>query len=336
MEEEVPSWMEKEDGAIFVSSDLKDDQPIAAAAAETLIWSHRYYVESDDDHAEQTTFRRSNNLRKERFQTKAVSYQGIAEEESLHAYRGETRDTSTGSTALLRAPPRKQQGSVHRPPSNDRYSARPDGGGGGSTPTNSICSSSSHKVAHVAQWHGYNTYDGMDDDDSVLESPMIIASSAAPVASVSSEKQTNDDADDNDESGSWTMDRDDWSADRSHHSDALLEAAATNLHHHQPGSAADHNLPKFPHVLYQLLMTLEEQELGGSPFTAGFRPHGRAFAIYDTDAFVRDVMPRWFRRQSKFSSFRRQLNLYNFRLIRDGADAGSYWVRFFRNKELCL
>jgi HSF-type DNA-binding len=276
MAEEVSSWMEKEQGSIFVRSDQKNDQPIAAAAAETfLIRSHRYVEESDDDHAEQTTFRSSNNLRKERFEPNAVllSYQGIAEEESLHAYRGETRDSNRGSTALLRAAPRKQEGSVHRPPYNDLYSARPDGGGG-STPTNSICSSSSHKVAIL----------------------------------------------------SWTMDRDDWSADRSHPSASLLEAVETNLHHHQQESAADNIVPKFPQVLYQLLMTLEEQEVGGSPFTAGFRPHGRAFAIYDIDAFVRDVMPRWFR-QSKFSSFRRQLNLYNFRLIRGGVDAGSYWVR---------
>jgi hypothetical protein len=73
-----------------------------------------------------------------------------------------------------------------------------------------------------------------------------------------------------------------------------------------------------------MLMTLEREE----SVVARFRPHGRAFVIHDPTAFVQDVMPRWFR-QSKFVSFRRQLHLYNFRLIkgRRNDDAGSFWVR---------
>ena len=61
-----------------------------------------------------------------------------------------------------------------------------------------------------------------------------------------------------------------------------------------------------------------------------WQPHGRAFAVHDKDRFIGEIMPRYFK-QSRFSSFLRQLNLYNFvRIKRDNGDKGGYY------HELCL
>lgn len=37
-------------------------------------------------------------------------------------------------------------------------------------------------------------------------------------------------------------------------------------------------------------------------------PHGRAFAVRDRDLFAKTVMPRYFSRNAKYSSFTRKLN----------------------------
>lgn len=43
-------------------------------------------------------------------------------------------------------------------------------------------------------------------------------------------------------------------------------------------------------------------------------PHGRAFAIHHVERFCREIMPRYFK-QSRLSSFQRQLNIYGFSRI---------------------
>lgn len=75
----------------------------------------------------------------------------------------------------------------------------------------------------------------------------------------------------------------------------------------------------FPQKLHQMLSDLERQE-GGSEI-ASFLPHGRAFCIHKPRDFVKEVMPKYFR-MSHFSSFQRQLNLYDFQRITEGADKG--------------
>lgn len=73
---------------------------------------------------------------------------------------------------------------------------------------------------------------------------------------------------------------------------------------------------------------LREVEEAGKENTVSFFSHGRAFAIHNTVEFVSDVMPKYFR-QSRLSSFQRQLNLYGFKRITSGLDAGGYYHELF-------
>jgi HSF-type DNA-binding len=81
----------------------------------------------------------------------------------------------------------------------------------------------------------------------------------------------------------------------------------------------------FPAILQSLLDTAESRNV--SHIISWF-PHGRAFAIHDSQAFIETIMPQFFR-QTKLSSFQRQLNLYGFlRLVRPGSDRGGYYHEY--------
>jgi hypothetical protein len=83
----------------------------------------------------------------------------------------------------------------------------------------------------------------------------------------------------------------------------------------------------FPKVLHRML---DQAEVDGFSEIVSWQPHGRAFLVHDQARFVAEVMPRFFR-QTRFSSFQRQLSLYGFlRLTRKGADHNAYY------HELCL
>ncbi|KAG5185195.1 HSF-type DNA-binding-domain-containing protein, partial [Tribonema minus] len=78
----------------------------------------------------------------------------------------------------------------------------------------------------------------------------------------------------------------------------------------------------FPHVLYNIL----EVE---APEVITWTSTGRAFGIQDMPRFRTQVLPTHFK-HDKFSSFQRQLNLYGFRKIVRGKEAGGYMHKDFQ------
>jgi len=81
----------------------------------------------------------------------------------------------------------------------------------------------------------------------------------------------------------------------------------------------------FPEKLHRLLKDCEER---GECDVISFCPHGRAFTVHHVERFCREVMPRYFK-QSRLTSFQRQLNLYGFKRIASGADACGYYHELF-------
>ena len=57
-------------------------------------------------------------------------------------------------------------------------------------------------------------------------------------------------------------------------------------------------------------------------------PHGRSFIVRHSQKLKEIVLPRFFK-QSKFMSFTRQLNLWGFKRITKGTDAGAYYHELF-------
>ena len=89
----------------------------------------------------------------------------------------------------------------------------------------------------------------------------------------------------------------------------------------------------FPEKLHRLLL---EVELSGRSDVISFVSEGRAFAIHNSEVFFREIVPLYFR-QSRLSSFKRQLNLYGFELINTGPSRGAYYHELFQrdNPKLC-
>ncbi len=81
----------------------------------------------------------------------------------------------------------------------------------------------------------------------------------------------------------------------------------------------------FPEKLHQML---EYAEKNGLTDIVSFFSHGRAFAIHKPITFVKDLMPQFFK-QSRFTSFQRQVNLYGFKRISQGPDSGGYYHELF-------
>lgn len=84
----------------------------------------------------------------------------------------------------------------------------------------------------------------------------------------------------------------------------------------------------FPVKLHNLLESNEWSDI------ISWQPHGRCFVIRKPEEFIKNVMPRHFR-QTKLTSFQRQLNLYCFLRITSGRDKGCYYHELFlRGKPL--
>lgn len=89
----------------------------------------------------------------------------------------------------------------------------------------------------------------------------------------------------------------------------------------------------FPEKLHQLLENVDKE---GYADIISWQPHGRCFIMHKPKEFVKVLMPMYFR-QTKLTSFQRQLNLYGFCRLTSGLDkCGYYHELFLRGKpSLC-
>ncbi|KAL7544228.1 hypothetical protein ACHAWF_007610 [Thalassiosira exigua] len=85
------------------------------------------------------------------------------------------------------------------------------------------------------------------------------------------------------------------------------------------------------------LMGMLDAESLRRPEVVTWLPHGRAFLVRKPKNFTSEVMGGYFR-QSKLTSFQRQLNLYGFRRITQGPDGGAYYHELFLRgrPQLCM
>lgn len=83
----------------------------------------------------------------------------------------------------------------------------------------------------------------------------------------------------------------------------------------------------FPDQLHSMLTQVEKE---GVHFgVVSFMPHGRAFRVHKKEAFIKDVLPKYFGGQGKWSSFLRQLKLYGFLRVSTGKDCNAYYHELF-------
>lgn len=97
---------------------------------------------------------------------------------------------------------------------------------------------------------------------------------------------------------------------------------------HRKGGAAI----SFPTKLHNVL---EQVEADGLAHIVSWQPHGRCFLIHKPKEFADHVMPHYFR-QSKLTSFQRQLNLYGFSRLTRGKDSGGYYHEMFLRGKVAL
>ena len=79
---------------------------------------------------------------------------------------------------------------------------------------------------------------------------------------------------------------------------------------------------------------LSDEEVGD---IVSWLPHGRGFMIYQKKRFSTEIMAKYFKK-SKFTSFTRKLNRWNFTRITRGPETGAYYHEFFQrgNLRLCM
>ena len=118
----------------------------------------------------------------------------------------------------------------------------------------------------------------------------------------------------------------------SNSSQTSLGAITSSTGQDSKNSRLGGSLETFPMKLYRMLAVIED--LGYSTIIS-WKPHGRAFQVNDVDQFVKLILPKFFR-QSKITSFQRQLNLYGFKRFLNGPDNGAYYHELFLREKTFL
>lgn len=87
----------------------------------------------------------------------------------------------------------------------------------------------------------------------------------------------------------------------------------------------------FPLKLMEILANPSTQHI------ISWMPHGRAFKIFDHIQFVEIVLPQYFPKNIKYTSFVRQLNVWDFKRLTNKIDRGAYYhERFLRGKPMLV
>lgn len=92
----------------------------------------------------------------------------------------------------------------------------------------------------------------------------------------------------------------------------------------------DENAKIFPQRLMEILSNPNNQD------AISWLPHGKAFLIVNRQRFADRVLPHYFRK-TKYTSFTRKLNRWNFTRVTRGPELGAYYHEFFQrgNEALC-
>lgn len=119
-------------------------------------------------------------------------------------------------------------------------------------------------------------------------------------------------------SADFTMDNIDFSSVCFHEDEDELEQL--------PSFQQEKHESSFPWKLHLMLENAENENYN---HVVSWIKDGSAFKVHDSKAFVEQVLPNYFD-QTKYESFRRQLNLYGFKRVSKGADRGILSHESFR------
>jgi hypothetical protein len=91
----------------------------------------------------------------------------------------------------------------------------------------------------------------------------------------------------------------------------------------------------FPFQMYDMLESAENM---GFDSIVSWEATGNGFVIHDREKFVQYILPAYFQKQTRFRSFQRQLNFYNFFRVKSASKQGDIYTQqhFLRGKrKLC-
>lgn len=95
------------------------------------------------------------------------------------------------------------------------------------------------------------------------------------------------------------------------------------------------NLLTFPWLLHSLLEAAAKE---GFDHIVSWHDNNASFRVHEPALFVKQVMPRFFKRQSKYKSFQRQLNIWQFERVigSRGPCNGGYFHPYFKRNNTAL